>query len=446
MIAGTLVVLSIVGLLFSGTGGVTVQVSEASLGEIQEYVDERGQTHLPVEYKISIPFSGRVDEITLVEGAAVSQGQIVAKMAEKDLTNELDEAEAVVARLDALIRESNDDRIEQMTKLQADEFVVSMRNTVEAAKERVLAGEERFGYATRVLDRILQLRATSVASQDLEDEKRLKKVEAEIAFRQDKLVLGALQAISSATSHLPKMASDFIQRKGLKTAVLQKQRDEAHAQLQMTLVKQQRGSMASPVNGIVLSRPQQNEQFLTAGSVLMTIGDLNQLEIETELLSQEVIDVKKGNLVEIYGPAVGASLGEGVEGTVARVFPAGFSKVSSLGVEQQRVKVIIKLSESARARLNENNVGVGYRVRARIFTQQKEEALIIPRTAIFRGPDNQWQVFVVERGRLKLTTLSIGLSNDNWVEVIDGITEGDQVVLAPENSLAAGVRAHPLLH
>ena len=88
----------------------------------------------------------------------------------------------------------------------------------------------------------------------------------------------------------------------------------------------------------------ENEQHLPAGTELLTIGQLDQLEVETDVLSQDVVRVQTGDAVEVYGPAVGGGLGEGVPGIVHQIYPAGFTKVSSLGVEQQRVKVIVRFA------------------------------------------------------------------------------------------------------
>ena len=114
------------------------------------------------------------------------------------------------------------------------------------------------------------------------------------------------------------------------------------------------------------------------------------------MLSLDVVAAKVGDPVEIYGPAIGRPPAKGI---VARIYPAGFTKVSSLGVEQQRVKVIVRFAEGELKRLlAERRLGVGYRVRVRIFTADKTQALLIPRSALFRAADNTWQVFVVRNG------------------------------------------------
>jgi len=172
--------------------------------------------------------------------------------------------------------------------------------------------------------------------------------------------------------------------------------------------------------------------------VLLKIGDPDQLEVEVEVLSQDVGRMKKGDPVDIYGPAVGPS---GAKGKVERIYPAGFTKVSSLGVEQQRVRVVVRFDQGELAKVRAaHELGVGYRVRVRIFTAAKSDALVVPRSALFRGPDGSWQVYAVVDGLAKLTTVEVGLMNDEQVEIVKGVSDGQRVVLAPESTLTDGTK------
>jgi energy-coupling factor transporter ATP-binding protein EcfA2 len=162
-------------------------------------------------------------------------------------------------------------------------------------------------------------------------------------------------------------------------------------------------------------------------------------EVEADILTLDVVAAKVGDAVEIYGPAIGQP---SVRGKVARIFPAGFTKVSSLGVEQQRVKVVIHFDDKDELKrlLRERGLGVGYRVRVRIFTADKSRAILIPRSALFRAADGKWQLFAVRNGRASLQTVEVGLMNDEQAEIRSGVAEGELVVLAPESSLTDGMR------
>jgi len=220
--------------------------------------------------------------------------------------------------------------------------------------------------------------------------------------------------------------------------VLAKQKLEAETRLGMVELNRSRGTMTSPVDGVVLKRMVTSELYLPAGTSLLEIGRLEDLQVEADVLSIDVVDVKLGSTVEIYGPAVGSPP---AKGTVSQIYPAGFTKVSSLGVEQQRVKVVVAFQPSELDRLlHQRQLGVGYRVRVRIQVAVKDKALVVPRSALFRNPDGRWQLYAVRSGRARLQDVELGLMNDQQAEVVKGLNEGELVIVAPENNLAEGQR------
>ena len=127
------------------------------------------------------------------------------------------------------------------------------------------------------------------------------------------------------------------------------------------------------------------------------------------------------------------------------MYPEGFTKISSLGVEQQRVRVVVSFDEGELARLEQagHALGSGYRVRVRIYTAEEPDAVIVPRSALFRGAGGAWQVFVVRGGRAELTEVVLGLANDEEVAVTSGVQPEEQVVLAPPASLETGTKVAP---
>jgi HlyD family secretion protein len=431
--------------LFLGRSGEKVQAARVAEKPMREFVDEEGKTRLPVVHMVTMPFAGKIEAIELEEGDAVEVGQIVAQVSKKDLEDEVAEAKAAVERLDASIAENRDNSIENNSLQQAKYFVESMASTVAAAQARLTAGEERMRVAESYLGRILETgRATS---EDRKEAAQLSFVESKVNFQQDRLVHAAVAAMESATKLLPEMITSYIDRKSLSRAVLEKQKEETEARLRQMITRQERGSMASPIQGVVLDRPENSERYVAAGELLLTLGDLNQLEVEADFLSQDVVRMKSGDAVEIYGPAIGGPLGKGVKGTVDRISKAGFTKLSSLGVEQQRVTVVIHFEQSAEESMVQKlkqdrniDLGVGFRVRVRVFTRNKENVLVIPRSAILRGADGGWQAFAIVAGQVELRNIELGLMNDDDVEVVKGLSKGDLVILAPESRLTAGAR------
>lgn len=122
-----------------------------------------------------------------------------------------------------------------------------------------------------------------------------------------------------------------------------------------------------------------------------------------------------------------------MHGKVLRVYPAGFTKVSSLGVEQQRVKVIVKFLPADLERLRrEGDLGVDYRVRRNANLHRREiRGAVVPRSAVFRGPTGQWRLYAVRGGKVRLQTVELGLSNDEQAEITSGVTEGELGHLGP---------------
>ncbi len=420
---------------------VPVEVAPVRKAPIAEYVDQRAKTRLPHLWRITMPYTGRVERITLKEGDPVSRDQVVARMVQEDIQLELQAAQAAIQRLQAAIAESEDTSVEQTVLDQSREYVVSMDRTVEAARERMRAGKARLEFAQQHFQRVSALFETKAITREQWEQAQLELIQADVNYQQDRLVYQALVALRTATALLPKSVSQYIQRKKLRTQVLRKELAEAQARLEQLRLKDRRSRMTSPCDGVVLRRLVSNRRYLAAGTELLHLGDLRQLEVEAEILTQDAVAVRPGQQVAIYGPAVGP---EPVRGTVAQIYPAGFTKVSSLGVEQQRVKVIVQLDDAEREKLLRRGVGVGYRLRVRIFTRRKEQALVVPRSAAFQNPEGRWQVFVVRQGRARLQPIEVGLTNDQQVEVLSGLSPGEQVVLAPESSLRPDQRVVPL--
>jgi HlyD family secretion protein len=424
-------------------GGVSVEAATARRGSIAEFVEERGKTRLPQTYNVTMPFDARIAPIDLLEGATVKKDQVVAQVLPTDLQLNVEEATAAVDRLKASIVENDDASVESTGLKQSLNFVTSMDRTVDAARERVKAGSAKQEYASSNLSRIQRMRQTNAATEDDLERAKVEQVQASVDYQQDLLVLRAMEAMQAATALMPIAVKQYIDRKVLTHEVLENQLHEAEVQLKEAQRDQKRGDLKSPVDGVVLDRAKSDEQQATAGTVLLKIGRMEDLEVEADILSQDVVNVKQDDDVEITGPAIGPTP---ARGKVVRIYPAGFTKTSSLGVEQQRVKVIIGFNAEDLARLrSERGLGVDYRVRVKVFTVQKDNALVVPRSSLFRGGDGGWQLFAISDGKAKLQPVKIGLMNDESAEITDGIKPEDQVILAPETSLRDGLRVKPIV-
>jgi HlyD family secretion protein len=188
----------------------------------------------------------------------------------------------------------------------------------------------------------------------------------------------------------------------------------------------------SPIDGRVLRVIQESATVVGPGTPLMEVGDPADLEVEIDVLSPDAVRIQAGTKVwlEHWG-------GERpIEGRVRRVEPAGFTKISALGVEEQRVWVIAVLIDPPAAW---RELGDAFRVEARILIQEVESTLTIPAGALFRR-DQEWHVFRLVEGRAWLQRVTVGLRNELEAEIVDGLAEGDEVVVHPSDRVGDGVR------
>ena len=195
--------------------------------------------------------------------------------------------------------------------------------------------------------------------------------------------------------------------------------------------------LRAPASGRVLSVLTESGGVVPEGTPIMTIGNPAELEVVVDLLSREAVQVHPGDRAEITrwgGP-------EPLVGKVWRVEPFGKQQISALGIEEQRVNVIIRFADPAR--LAAAGLGHGFQVEATIERWRDDKALRVPVGALFRGGARQWQVFAIEQGRARLHDVRIGRINADWGEVLGGLGEGQQVILNPANTLSDGQRVRP---
>lgn len=193
--------------------------------------------------------------------------------------------------------------------------------------------------------------------------------------------------------------------------------------------------LRSPVDGRVLHVHQESAGVVAAGQPLLEIGDVGELEVEAELLSRDAVSVQPGGRVRFE--RWGGDLP--LEGVVRVVEPTGFTKVSALGVEEQRVRVIVDLSSPPQAWLR---LGDGYRVEATFVIWERDDALSVPASAVFRR-DGGHAVFVVEGGRARVRAVVPGHGSGLLTEILEGLTPGETVVVHPGEAVADGVRVRP---
>ena len=186
----------------------------------------------------------------------------------------------------------------------------------------------------------------------------------------------------------------------------------------------------APASGRVIRIVTESETIVASGAPLVELGDPSDLEVVVDLLSRDAVRLREGARAFIVSWGGDITL----HGIVKRIEPTAFTKVSALGIEEQRVKVRLAIKEPFEQR---SRLGHDYRVIARIVEWETTEALRVPLSALFRVGDN-WSVFVVENGTARLRAISIDHKNDRYAEVIEGLMAGERVILHPNDRIESG--------
>jgi len=408
-----------------------VAVVQPTRQTIREFVEDQAVTDLPRDYLIAMPISGWLEPIDLREGDEVKEGQIVARLDPADLKDRIEQIEHQVAELDARIAKKKDNTLEENALVQANAVVKAVDETVQAAEAKLEASKAVMEFAESELARIRGLQQTQAAAARELSQAETQARRSRADYQSDALEVAALKTLAAVSYLGPKFIKDYIAQKSYDIQSYEQQRNQLLNELEIANRNLERASIPSPINGVVLERRQTRRQYLAAGTPLLVLGRLNDIEVVADVLTERAMQISPGDPVEIFGEAFGTKT---VAGKVLRVYPAGFKKISSLGVEQQRVNVAIKMAERPRG------LGVGYRVYVRIQYAEAANALVLPRTALFRGGEGGWQVMVVRDGRTDRREVVLGLRNDERAQILEGLGPEDQVVAQPSREIVSGMR------
>lgn len=400
-------------------------------GTIRVYVQELATTQLPQDYLVAMPIPGWLNPIELREGDAVKQGQVIATLDTADLKDRVRQVEERMAALEANIAKTADNTMENDALLQAEAIVSAMNETVKAAEAKLEASKALADFAKEDVERFRKLeKGNATTERELHSaEANWRKASAD--HQSDALNLAALKIVNAVSYVTPKLIRDYIGKKQYDKQAYERQLLEAKAQLAIEKRNLERATITSPIDGVVLRRHETRHQYLQPGMPLLTLGNLDTMEVVAEVLTERAMLIRPGDPVEITGEG----LPDGpIGGKVLRVYPAGFKKISSLGVEQQRVNVTLGLEKRP------PQLGVDYRVEVRIYYGNAENTLILPRTSLFRGEDGGWMVMVVRSGRTQLQPVKIGLMNDSEAQILEGLSAQDEVVARPSREIQPGMR------
>jgi len=366
---------------------VLVDVAEVTQGPMDVRVQEDAQTRIHERYVVSTPLTGRLLRITLEVGDLVLAGQ------------------TVLARL----QPTDPDFLDPRTAAQARARVKAAEQRLQAAKAELAKAETAVDFAEREMGRVRQSLRSKAASQREFDE-------VQLDFR---------------------LRTEEAKAAGFAVDIAEYELELERAALMMIDPEQQEDSKAelkikAPIDGRVLRIIQESSTVVTAGSPLMELGDPSDLEVVADVLSRDAVRISPGDKVLLKRWGGDRDL----QGRVRLVEPSGFTKVSALGVEEQRVNVVIDLVDPPEQR---RELGDGFRVDAEVIVWESEKALQVPTSALFRK-EGQWHVFTMNSSEAHLQPVTIGQNNGLVAEVIDGLSSDDTVIIHPSDEVEDGVK------
>lgn len=377
VLGGVGVVLLLMLLIDTCGSGVQVEGASVQRGPLQVVVEEEGRTRVRDRFVVAAPISGALQRIDLREGTTIAAGEVLARIASapddprgRNIAQaQLAAAEARRSQVAAELEQA------QATALQAQR---------EAARREELAD------------------AGALSREEME---RMR-LRAETARQQADAILAALRAVEADVSALRAALEGSTPQSGGPTV-----------------------AVTAPTSGRVLRVLEESERVVQAGTPLLEIGDASGIEVVVDVLSADAVRIASGNrvLVDEWG-------GERtLQGRVRLVEPAAFTEVSALGVEEQRVNVIVDLVDSP------PELGAGFRVEARIVVWEDDAVLTVPTSALFQR-DGTWWLFVVEGGRARERQVQLGQRGIDAAEVRGGVEEGETIIVFPSDEVADGVR------
>lgn len=373
---------------------VPVDTAVVARGTLEVTVTEEGRTRVRDVYTVSTPVAGTIERTPREVGDAVTAGETVVAIIRPSVPGFLDarslrEAEAIVAAAEAM---------------------------VDSARAQVREAEAQLAFAKSEHARAFELHQKEAVSAS-----RLEEVQTALSTAEARLA--SARATLTAYQHVQQMA----QARMVGPQGEDRRAGEGDGEGDCCL------PIYAPVDGRVLTVHHESEQVVSAGTALIEIGDPRQLEVVADLLSSDAVRVAVGAAARIDGWGGEKPLAA----KVRTVEPAGFTKVSALGIEEQRVRVILDFEGGPEERLR---LGHGYRVMAHVAVERVEDAALVPLAALFRRGDT-WSVFVADAdGRARERVVTIGERTGREAAILTGLEAGERVVLHPSDRVAEGAR------
>lgn len=370
---------------------VPVDLAVAARGSMLLTVHDDGKTRIREKYIVSTPVAGRLIRVDLKPGDPVIAGETQLSVIEPTDPTLLDPRALAEARAREQAAAARTKQLEPRLKL----------------------AQDRLNFAETEMSRVRQMFQKNAASQQQLDQSIL-------AFDAAKAEYSDVVFAGEIAEYELKLSRAAMFHSGEQPA------DAAPAAFRLPIM--------SPITGKVLRVMQESATIVAAGAPLLELGDPADLEVEVDVLSTDAVRIQPGAtaFLEHWGGETP------IPARVRLVEPSAFTKISALGIEEQRVNVILDFDQKSQQPTKESTLGDGFRVEARIVIWEGQDVLMIPAGALFRS-ENEWAVFRNVNDTAQTTTVRVGHRNDTHAEILDGLEPGAEVIVHPGDQLRNGV-------
>ena len=407
-----------------------VKTVKAENHRLEVSFTERAETLLREDYPIAMPVNGRIGRIDLEVGDRVRKGETLVSIDVIPTQQEIRARDAGVQQSQLRQAVTADTSVELAELAQARRRVQSVLAERSRIQPAVVAAEQALKNARKELSRVRNLVSSgALPSRDLEEaELAVEQAGSSLVARKaegDVLEARLAEAQAAVSSVRARVEQKQLEARAQAAGVAEAQTRKS--QVEYTLSK---STIVSPIDGMVLDRLERGPKELPAGAPLLSLGRLEDLEAECDVLSQDALRISRGTPVFLDA---GVAYPEPLRGEVGLKEPQGFTKRSSLGVEQQRVKIRIGLLHPP------EDLGAGYELWAR-FQLEEKTTLSLPRSCFIRFGQSYRVWKVASNNTLQLVEVEVGLKgNDHWELTGTGVSVGDQIVSNPTDSLTEGL-------
>ncbi|MFH1422170.1 MAG: efflux RND transporter periplasmic adaptor subunit [Planctomycetota bacterium] len=407
-----------------------VETAVVSRGDIEEFIEERARTQYHETFTVAVLVSGFVRPITIEEGDKIQKGQILATVEDTQYESAVREADEQVNNINALIKGVDAGKPKKEEKKYARIALEIAKTELESVSLQLTALSKAFDTANWLY----------LSAQKLFEEKKISELElntkrddafAKEAFlkQQQALVSVSKLRVEAAEASLS-LVSNYDNENEFQREAYKAQINSIKNRLITLRDQKEKTVVTSPISGVVLNLFSRGNRMMLTCEPLMLIGNPESLELRVDILTDDVAKVAIGQKTKISCECLSGKI---VTGKVAKILPTGFLKTSTLGVEQERIGVIIELNDL------EVKLGPIYGVDVKIITKEKTDVLLVSERAVFKI-DGETYVFVIKGEKAQLVRFRTGIKNDVSYEVVDGLSEGDIVITTPPPELKEGTK------